>query len=110
MADCQHEGCGAVATSAVKVCVPAKSWPIPLHTPLSIVLGLKFCWHHAKNFNVQEVLGSSEKLGEPGLRPLFIWMAKSAKGLPPDFKRAFAKVIALDDPEYKMLEQEKAAP
>lgn len=106
---CQQKGCDAVATSAVKVCVPAQGVPTLLHTPLGIVLGLELCWHHAKTLNVQEIIGTNEKLGEPGLRPLFLWMAKSVNGLPPDFKRAFGKVIALDDPEFKMLKEQKSA-
>lgn len=105
VSDCQREKCGAVATSAVKVFVPAKNWPLWAHTPLMIVLGIRLCHHHAEKFDVQEVLGPvGTKLGEPGLRPLFELMARGRQ--PCDFKRAYHRVIPLDDPEFKMLERQ----
>jgi hypothetical protein len=94
-AKCCEETCSASATHAVKVFVPATGYQIGFHNPLSCIFGLRLCYEHALAFPVQEMLHQDSRL-----RAIFESAARSVRGVPPDFKRAWHVPLSLDAPEF----------
>lgn len=85
--NCAHTGCDAPATHCVRICVPAQSWPIDMHQPLQVMLGLRLCHTHACALDVDEMLAGAES----SLRKVFEIMTRGR--CPPDFDRAFVEAV-----------------
>ena len=98
---CNWDACAEEATHALRVCVPAKDWPIDMHQPARMILPLKCCLEHIRGFNSQEFFDENPKLKE-----VFRIMLEGKQS--PDFERAFVEPIGLDDPELAILEQQES--
>lgn len=86
--------CTAEATCALAVNVPAKGWPIDLHSPMRAVTGVVVCDQHFGDCEASDFLD----LPTGGMRKLFEVLAEGKQ--PPDFDRAYLSKIKLDDPVY----------
>lgn len=94
MSACNKIGCTEEAKHVLELNIPAKGHHLLMHTPLSMVISLELCAAHAKEVTVEEVL--NEQLRS-------VVQASLTGRAPPDFKRAFIKLLPLDDPKYLRL-------
>ncbi len=100
---CEHQGCARAATHAPRLNIPAQGWPIDLHQPISMFIGIELCKDHAKTFGDGFKWSDNPKLKEA------IEIVSRGKA-PPDFDRAFHTVTRLDSDEYRKFGQVRAAP
>jgi hypothetical protein len=89
---CQRQECLRPASMAITLNVPAKGFPISLHQPIRMVLGLRLCRHHARETTAEHLL-------TPELKGAIEALARGKA--PPDFDRAFVSPISLDSDEYQ---------
>lgn len=91
---CAHENCDADSIVVPVIRVPAKGWPIDLHQPLKMIMGLHICDAHKAQFDVKEMLNDD-------LRNIFK-IAANGK-CEPDFDRAFVEWCKIGSAEYNAL-------
>lgn len=96
MIPCRKRGCGAGATHAVKLMVPAAGCPIPEHDPIEIVFGLGLCEACAI-----EIRMDPSQIISKTLRGIVRQQARATGKADPDFSRAFVSLISLDSDEWK---------
>lgn len=77
--------------------MPAMDWPIDAHQPAQMIMGLKCCLDHTREFNPQEFFDQNPKLKE-----VFRVLLQGKQ--PPDFARAYIEALPLDHPDVLRLE------
>lgn len=93
---CQKTGCTRPASKALTINVPAKGWPISLHQPVRMVIGVHLCRQCAATVKAAEFLTADTKI-----KTVIEDMCRTAKQAEPDFARAFVTPISLDGDEYQ---------
>lgn len=93
---CQKNGCTWPASKALTLNVPAKGWPIALHQPVRMVIGLQLCRQCAAAAKPAEFLA-----GDITIKATIESVCRTAKKAEPDFDRAFISPISLDGDEYR---------
>lgn len=97
---CDNEKCELAAQFAVKLFIPAMGYPQEEQRSLQMILGLKICKEHGEEFTAEQFLSDDE------IKHIFRIMARSnGSKIPPDFKRAWTRLISLDSEEFKIFEQ-----
>lgn len=91
---CQKTGCTRPASKALTINVPAKGWPVSLHQPIRMVLGLRLCRQCAAEATPAEFLTDD-------MRRATEITCRASKKAEPDFDRAFISPISLDGHEYQ---------
>lgn len=99
---CQWKGCSAPSTHYPKIMIPAKGWPIELHQPLGLLIGLPLCHQHCKEFSVPEFLDHPTPNGTATNRLIFDYAARGK--CDPDYDRGFIQPVRMDSEEVRMLE------
>jgi hypothetical protein len=94
MTICQHESCNRPATHAPQLQIPAQGWPIDLHQPVAMFIGVELCKDHATRFGDDFKWSDNLKIKEA---VEFITRGRA----PPDFERAFHTVVRLDSEAYR---------
>lgn len=94
--DCQKVGCTRSATKALSINVPAKGWPISLHQPARVVIGLRLCRQCAAEAKAEDFLTF-----DTVIKPTLEGMCRASMKAEPDFDRAFISPISLDGDEYQ---------
>lgn len=89
---CQKTDCGRPATTAPTLNIPAKGFPISLHQPIRMVIGLRLCRHCARQATAPDFLTDKIKA---------VVEAMARGKAPPDFDRAFVSPISLDGDEFQ---------
>jgi hypothetical protein len=101
MEKCAMKECGKEAVTAVAICTPATGWPIDLHKPLRIIMGLCLCDKHFDELR-QEYIVTDQ------LRDIIRLQARMyGSEIPPDFSRMFFERVKLDSKEYLTFQKTK---
>lgn len=97
---CEHKGCKREALFGVKVCTPATGFAIDLHTPLTMLLGVKLCREHFEELDVAELVK------DPKMREIIRIQARACGSMvPPDFARTFKERVRLGSAEWQRFER-----
>lgn len=99
---CMHKGCKRSAFRGICVNVPAMGWPIMLHKPLPVAVGVALCIEH---FN--------QAKNEPGEFINMVELAVTAlckreRKERPDFARAWITGLQFDSPEWRAVMGQQA--
>lgn len=105
MLRCERDGCEQAAQFAVEICVPAKTMQAKEREWPSVIIGLKLCLTHAKEFDAKQ------QFNDPRTADTWKTIFKVAYGvgkykeLGPDFDRAFVNPIPLDGEKFLTYER-----
>lgn len=91
---CMQKGCEARASWAVQICVPARGWDLGKHEPFKMIIGLLVCPIHKEEIKIETFLTDQ-------LKTVVKTVLKGK--CPPDFKRAYVKMLPLENEEVQML-------
>lgn len=102
---CQRQGCTRRARMALTVNVPARGWPLALHQPIRLVIGVRLCKEHAREARAEDMLGIGNHYDKarPGAHAELRRMieALTQDRAPPDYERAFVSPISIESEEFQ---------
>lgn len=104
MRNCDQPGCAEAATHHPQIHIPALGWPINMHEPASLIMGLKLCHYHCSQAPAQDLLGSPDD--EKGIRGVVKIMTRWK--VPPDFTRAYVTCVSIDSDEGRLFAEMNA--
>lgn len=102
MPKCNGEKCSSEATHAPLLQIPAEGWPLDMHQPIEMVMGLELCEKHTDEFigRCDEFKKENPQIGE-----IAAMTARAAGKWPTDYSRAVFKKVKLTSPEYLKLKR-----